>query len=148
MVNDFEDILGKILSGENSEIVELFKNIINDFLLNEPHVITEDLEDEWGGMGVSERLNYKSPIPLNPEQLKILRALKNEKCKYIVVSYNNTYKSKSSSSKNKITLDAIKKILNKKGFTKRFFRKHKHFNSGKTNFKDHKEFLFVTKVLN
>ena len=36
----------KILSGENSEIVELFKNIINDFLLNEPHVITEDLEDE------------------------------------------------------------------------------------------------------
>ena len=34
---------------------------------------------------MSDRLNYQSPIPLNPEQLKILRALKNEKCKYVVV---------------------------------------------------------------
>ena len=65
--------------------MDLFKNIINDFLINEPHVITESLEDEWEGLGVTERLNYKSPIPLNSEQLKILRALKNDKCKYIVV---------------------------------------------------------------
>ena len=85
LINDFEDILSKILSGESSEIVELFKNIINDFLINEPYVITEELEDEWDGIGVSDRLNYQSPIPLNPEQLKILRALKNEKCKYVVV---------------------------------------------------------------
>ena len=85
LINDFEDILSKILSGESSEIIELFKNIINDFLINEPHVITEELEDEWDGISVSDRLNYQSPIPLNPEQLKILRALKNEKCKYVVV---------------------------------------------------------------
>ena len=85
LINDFEDILSKILSGESSEIIELFKNIINDFLINEPHVITEELEDEWDRIGVSDRLNYQSPIPLNPEQLKILRALKNEKCKYVVV---------------------------------------------------------------
>ena len=31
--------------------------------------------------------------------------------KYIVVSYNNTYESKSGSSKNKITLEQIKSIL-------------------------------------
>ena len=85
LINDFEDILSKILSGESSEIIELFKNIINDFLINEPHVITEELEDEWDGVSVSDRLNYQSPIPLNPEQLKILRALKNEKCRYVVV---------------------------------------------------------------
>lgn len=36
------------------------------------------------------------------------------KCKYIVVSYNNTYASKSSSSKNKITLEDIRRILKKK----------------------------------
>ena len=36
-------------------------------------------------MSVNERLNYTSPIPLNPEQLKILKALNNEKCKYVVV---------------------------------------------------------------
>ena len=50
LINDFEDILSKILSGESSEIIELFKNIINDFLINEPHVITEELEDEWDGI--------------------------------------------------------------------------------------------------
>ena len=85
LINDFEDILSKISEGEDSEIVELFKSIINDFLMNEPEVINENLEDTWDGMNVSERLNYTSPIPLNPEQLKILKALNNDKCKYVVV---------------------------------------------------------------
>lgn len=66
--------------------------------------------------------------------------------KYFVVSYNNTYDSKSNSSKNKITLQDIKNILSKKGKTKVFEKAHKHFNTGKTDFKDHKEYLFVTTV--
>lgn len=65
---------------------------------------------------------------------------------YLVVSYNNTYESKSSSSKNKITLQEIEKILKTKGKTKVFEKKHKHFNAGNTNFDNHKEYLFVTKV--
>ena len=85
LINDFEDILTKISEGEDSEVVELFKSIIADFLMNEPEVINESLEDSWDGMSVNERLNYTSPIPLNPEQLKILKALNNEKCKYVVV---------------------------------------------------------------
>lgn len=36
-------------------------------------------------------------------------------CKYIVVSYNNTYNPKSSSSKNKLDLDDIRRILQRKG---------------------------------
>jgi len=67
-------------------------------------------------------------------------------CSYIVVSYNNTYNSKSSSSKNKIQLEQIKNILEKKGSTKIFNKKHRYFNSGKTNFDDHQEYLFITKV--
>ena len=63
----------------------MFKNIINDFLLNEPEVITEELDDNWHGMGLNERLNYRSPIPLNAEQYKILKALKKDNCKYVVV---------------------------------------------------------------
>jgi adenine-specific DNA-methyltransferase len=66
--------------------------------------------------------------------------------KYIVVSYNNTYKSKSSSSENKIKLEEIEGILAKKGQTKVYEAAHKCFNSGKTEFDDHKEFLFLTKV--
>ena len=81
----FEDILDKIKNGEESEIATLFQSIITDFLLNEPEVINEKLEDSWDTLSVSEKLNYKSPIPLNSEQLKILKALKTENCKYVVV---------------------------------------------------------------
>ena len=65
---------------------------------------------------------------------------------YIVVSYNNTYKSKSSSSKNKITLEQILSILEKKGKTKMFKKSHNYFNAGKTNFDNHYEYLFITKI--
>lgn len=66
--------------------------------------------------------------------------------KYIVVTYNNTYNSKSSSSKNKITLEEIKDILSSKGQTTIYEKKHQCFNAGKTQFDDHKEFVFITKV--
>lgn len=68
------------------------------------------------------------------------------KSKYIVVSYNNTYNSRSSSSKNKISLEQIEQILNKKGESKIFKKSHKFFNSGKTSFDNHQEWLFITKT--
>ena len=70
------------------------------------------------------------------------------KCKYIFVSYNNTYNSKSNSSKNKMELQDMLKILQKKGDTKMLEKKHKAFNAGKTNMSNHKEILFVTEVKN
>lgn len=66
--------------------------------------------------------------------------------KVIVVSYNNTYKSKSSSSKNKITLEQITKIMRAKGSTKIKKIEHKYFSAGKTDFENHLEYLFVTEV--
>jgi len=66
--------------------------------------------------------------------------------KYLVVSYNNTYDSKSNSSQNKITLEEIKNILNKRGKTKVFEKDYRHFNAGNTDFNNHKEYLFVTKT--
>ena len=66
--------------------------------------------------------------------------------KFIVVSYNNTYLSKSGSSKNKISLEEIELILKSKGKTKIKKRSYKYFNSGNTKFKDHLEYLFITKV--
>lgn len=66
--------------------------------------------------------------------------------KYIVVTYNNTYKSKSSSSKNKISLEQIEESLGKRGKTKVFNQPYRFFNAGKTDFDDHKEYLFITRV--
>lgn len=67
-------------------------------------------------------------------------------CKYIVVSYNNTYNSKSKSSQNKMELDDILYVLNQKGHTKQFAIKHQAFNAGKTDLENHQELLFVTEV--
>lgn len=72
--------------------------------------------------------------------------VKNIDAKYIVVSYNNTYNSKSNSSKNKIELEEIKDTLSKKGETKIFERDYKAFDAGKTKFDNHKEYIFITKV--
>ena len=68
------------------------------------------------------------------------------KCKYILVSYNNTYASKSSSSLNKMTLDNIKQVLASKGRLSSFEKSHQFFNAGKTSFLDHKELLFLVEV--
>lgn len=66
--------------------------------------------------------------------------------KYIVVSYNNTYNSKSSSSKNKMSLDEIKNVMYNKGKTEIYSIAHKPFNTGKTELENHQEMLFVTEV--
>lgn len=66
--------------------------------------------------------------------------------KYVVVTYNNTYNSKSNSSRNKIEIEELEGILNKKGLLKKFAIKHNFFNAGKTEFKDHKEFVYVVEA--
>lgn len=72
--------------------------------------------------------------------------IQNIDAKYIVVTYNNTYASKSISSKNKITHDQIISSLSKVGSTRQFEQAHQFFNAGKTDLKNHKEFVFITKV--
>lgn len=67
-------------------------------------------------------------------------------CRYIVVSYNNTYNSKSSSSMNKITLDSIQRILSMRGDVSVYEKPFQYFNAGKTSLDDHKEFIFIAKV--
>lgn len=67
-------------------------------------------------------------------------------CKYIIVSYNNTYNSKSNSSKNKMELEDIISVLNQKGRTREYSISHQAFNAGKTDLENHQELLFVTKV--
>ena len=68
--------------------------------------------------------------------------------KYIVVTYNNTYNSKSTSSRNKISLDEITDILNARGKTIILEHDYNAFNAGKTDLKGHKEYLFICEVEN
>lgn len=72
--------------------------------------------------------------------------IKNINAKYIIVSYNNTYKAKSTSSVNSIGYEDMIKILEKKGELKVYETDYKFFNSGKTNLDKHKERLFICKT--
>lgn len=74
--------------------------------------------------------------------------IENLDVKYIVVTYNNNYNSKSSSSKNKITLEQIEEVLSTRGITTRYEQSYRYFNTGKTNLDNHKEIVFITEVKN
>jgi len=106
---------------------------------DKPELFGEALKPE--PENVSEYCKTKA-IDFFSELIVDLRA------KYIVVSYNNTYTSKSKSSKNKMTLEEITEVLNRKGPTKIFSMNHRAFNAGKTELDNHQEMLFVTKVRN
>jgi adenine-specific DNA-methyltransferase len=72
--------------------------------------------------------------------------VENISSRLIIVSYNNTYLSKSSSSQNRIQLEDIESILKTKGSTKVIKKPYKAFSAGNTDFADHHEYLFITKV--
>lgn len=88
---------------------------------------------------ISDYCKVKAPIAF--EDL-----INNLDCNYAVVTYNNTYNPKSNSSKNKISKDEIESILKARGNVKVFEINHKHFNAGKTDFKDHKEYVYILEV--
>lgn len=77
---------------------------------------------------------------------KLAELIADIQAKFVIVSYNNTYESKSKSSRNRITLHDIESILSEKGRIQVFEKSYRHFNAGNTNFLDHKEYLFVTGV--
>ncbi|BCZ20049.1 D12 class N6 adenine-specific DNA methyltransferase family protein (plasmid) [Helicobacter sp. NHP19-012] len=68
------------------------------------------------------------------------------KTKALVVTYNNTYTSKSNSSQNKITLQEISTILQSCGKLTTHEFPFKAFSAGKTEFEAHKEYIFVCEV--
>lgn len=72
--------------------------------------------------------------------------IKNINAKYIVVSYNNTYEAKSTSSVNTITYEDMINILSSRGKIKVYETNYNFFNSGKTNLKNHMERVFICKV--
>ena len=122
----------------------LFLLVLNTFLRNnnliqwnKPALFGVALKPEPENMSVYCTVNAKVAFRDLIENLDV---------KYIAVSYNNTYNSKSNSSENKIKLETIEEIMNKKGKTKVFECSHRFFNTGKTEFNDHKELLFITKV--
>jgi adenine-specific DNA-methyltransferase len=124
----------------NSRQYSRFYHILENLAKwDKPKLYGIALKPEAENMSDYCRVNAKS---------KFVELIKDLKAKYIVVSYNNTYEPKSDSSKNKISLDDIRNILENKGSTKIFEKDYRFFTAGNTDFQNHKEYLFVTKVKN
>ena len=121
-------------SRQYSRFYHVYDNLIQ---WNKPPLFGVALKPEPENMSIYCTVNAKVAFQDLIDNLDV---------KYIAVSYNNTYNSKSNSSENKIKLETIEDILKKKGKTKVFECSHRFFNTGKTEFNDHKELLFITKV--
>ncbi len=84
LINDYEEILQK-LSEEDDVLANAFNTLIEDFIHKNPKSFNPEIEEEWDNTETSDRLVFRSPIPLNSEQLQILSAVRKEGCKYITV---------------------------------------------------------------
>lgn len=103
---------------------------------------------EFEGTSMKFKRNHlKSDYSKAKAPIVMKDLINNVDAKLIIVSYNNTYSAKSIASNNKITESQLNNILTAKGdVLERKVVHHKSFNSGKTDFKDHKEFLYVCRV--
>jgi len=84
LLNDYEEILAQIRK-EEPGVVELFEGIIRSVIMDNPEPIGPAIESEWDAMTLVDRLVFEAPIPLNEEQIKILKAVRREEGKFILV---------------------------------------------------------------
>lgn len=84
LVNDYEEIVTLARQG-GSEVVDLFEKLVGDILSDNPKSIGRQVEAEWDGLPLVERMVFDSPIPLNEEQRKVLLAVRNPEGAIVVV---------------------------------------------------------------
>lgn len=83
LVNDYEAMV--VGAEEGGDVVEFFKSLIDDFLVKNPVSVRGDVDRDWDGMPMTERLVFDSPLPLVEEQRKILSAIKHSSSRFIAV---------------------------------------------------------------
>jgi hypothetical protein len=84
LVNDYEDIAGLLKEG-GGETSNMFLQVVQDFLEKNPTSVVNHVQTDWNSLPIEERLTYPSPVPLNAEQRQILKALKRDDCRFLVV---------------------------------------------------------------
>ena len=80
LINDYEEILN-----DDGDILENFSSLLNGFIEENPKAFMEEVEDEWYEKGISQKLIFESPIPLNDEQKQVLMALQKPDCNFMIL---------------------------------------------------------------
>lgn len=111
------------------------------------NLVRWDKPNKFQGTSMKFERNHLKSDYSKSKAPEVFRDLINHlQAKIIVVSYNNTYSAKSSASNNKISESQLLDILSTKGKVTTKEIKHRSFNSGKTNFDNHKEILYICKT--
>lgn len=106
-----------------------------------------DKPTEFEGISMKFKRNHlKSGYSKSIAKKLMDQLIESIDAKLIIVSYNNTYNAKSGASNNKILEKDMEKILKKKGKVITKELNHRFFNSGKTNFNNHLEKLYICMV--
>lgn len=94
---DFVLIDPETLPNENRATIKWFvEDAISKILSWNPKNYNADMQKEVDSMPVEDRLSYISPIPLNEQQIQILKALEKDWCNNIIVEWPpGTWKSHS-----------------------------------------------------
>ena len=85
LLNDYEELLNLVFKSEDAKALQIFSKLSTDYLFENPAGFEREIETEYDGQSVSEKLAYSSPIPLNREQLEVLRAIAKEDCNLIII---------------------------------------------------------------
>lgn len=106
-----------------------------------------DKPTEFEGKSMKFKRNHlKSGYSQSKAPLLFKDLIDNLDCKLIIVSYNNTYSANSIASNNKIKEEELMQILNDKGKVTVEEVDYQFFNSGKTQFSNHKEKFYICEV--
>ncbi len=85
---DFVLIDPETLPNDDRTIINWFiEETINKILSWNPKNYNTDIQYEVDNMPIEDKLSYISPIPLNEQQIQILRALEKEWCNNIIVEW-------------------------------------------------------------
>ena len=107
----------------------------------------EKPELEWITKQIKNRNDYKSDYCTNKAYDTFKDLIDNLNCKYIIVSYNNTWEKLDARSNSKLSDKQITEILSSKWELSIHEKEYKFFTAWKNNsIKWHKERLFVCKV--
>ncbi len=85
LLNDYEELLTLMSQSEDAKALQIFSKLSTDYLFENPAGFHKEIETEYDGQSVSEKLAYSSPIPLNREQLQALRAIDKPDCNLIII---------------------------------------------------------------
>ena len=85
LLNDYEELLNLAITGEDAETLEIFKKLTTDYIFENPTTFETQIEDNYNSQSIGDKLSYVSPIPLNKEQLQVLRAIDKHGCEKIII---------------------------------------------------------------